>query len=149
MRNRRMPAPFAAPVVRLIFALALLAPIVDVRAAAPDVRRELVGRWVGESICTPVRKACHDEIASYRISLSESDPSVVTVSLNKMVAGEEVVMGVTDFTVDSAARRMIAHVRFKKLHMVWSCGWEGMEMRGTLVEPPGGPVIRNIRLHKE
>jgi hypothetical protein len=132
------------------FALALWLVFLAVPPVhAEDVRRELVGRWVGESICTGVRKACHDEVASYRISLSQSDPAAVTMSLNKMVGDEEAVMGVMDFAVDAASKSLIAEARHRDLHMVWKFQWDGPSMRGTLTEPPGGPVIRNIRLHKE
>jgi hypothetical protein len=117
---------------------------------ADDVREELLGRWVGESRCTAVRKKCRDEVASYRISRSEAGGEIVTVSLNKMVGEEESVMSVLDFTVDAQKRTLRAeYKRDASLHLLWEFAWEGKRMKGTLTELPGGDVIRHIVVTKE
>jgi len=119
--------------------------------SAEDVRDEIAGRWVGDSICTGVRPACKNEIASYRISRNEKDPSRVTISMNKMVNGEEEVMGVTEFVIDAAKRTLTAETMNKKrtVHIVWRLEWEGTQMKGTASQLPDGQVIRNISLKKE
>src|SRR4051794_265483 len=64
----------------------------------------IFGTWRGTSICTPVRPACHDEIAVYHVSAS-SKPETVAMMMNKVVDGQEVEMGGTlEYHVDYAAR---------------------------------------------
>jgi hypothetical protein len=138
MRSRKV-------LLALIGASFLAAP----SGLAEDFRSELVGRWVGESKCTAVRPACHDEVASYRISVKDNEESTVAVSFNKMVNGEEIVMGVLDLEVGRSERVLWAEYNQGDLHMLWRFEWKGMEMTGTLTEPPGGPVIRNIKLNKQ
>ena len=108
---------------------------------------ELPGRWVGTSICTDVRPACKDEVASYRITPKNAHE--VTVSFNKMVKDEEVVMGVTDLEVDPEHRTLSTHYHFRGNHLLWQFQWNGTHMRGTLSDGDNGAVIRNIELDKE
>ena len=119
-------------------------------ALAADVRDQLVGHWVGESICTPAHKACHDEIASYHITKKEGDPKVVALLANKIVNGQEVEMGgVMDFVVDAAKQTLTADFRFKTNHIVIKLHWDGKKMAGTLVDGDNGDVVRNISVAKK
>jgi hypothetical protein len=123
-----------------MIALILAATLIDPRMA-------LVGTWTGESLCTPVRAACHDEHAVYHIVLSK-DPSEVKMTMNKLVDGKEVVMGTLDYQVDADATHLSCEFTYGDVHGLWSFTRSGDEMRGTLTVPPHEAVIRNIRLAK-
>ena len=90
---------------------------------AGDPRAILVGTWDGESICTPVRPACH---------------------------GKEVGMGGTvEYTVNDDATSLTSEYTYNGNHLRWSFSRTGNEMRGTLVNVPDGTIIRNIHVAKK
>ena len=124
--------------------LMLIAPL----ARAADIRDELTGQWLGTSICTEPRGACHDEIASYRFS-KHKDPDKVTVSANKIVNGEEQVMGIDVFTVDAKARTVQADIESRRGPFRVKLAWKGKEMTGTFVSLSDGRVLRNIAIKRK
>jgi stress response protein SCP2 len=126
--------------MRVLFLLLLL--------GTADVRNELTGQWVGTSICTEPRGACHDEIASYRVSKSD-DVHKVTISFNKIVNGEEEVMGVNDCAVDAAAHTIQMDLQVRGNPYRWKFSWSGREMNGTLVRLSDGRIIRNVHVRKK
>jgi hypothetical protein len=130
----------AGGLMRVLFLLVLL--------GTADVRNELTGQWVGTSICTEPRGACHDETASYRVSKSD-DVHKVTISFNKIVNGEEQVMGVNDCAVDAAAHTIQAETAARGETYRWKFSWKGPEMSGTLVRVSDGRTIRNIHVRKK
>ena len=111
--------------------------------AATDPRSVLYGKWEGESICTNVRPACHDEHAVYHISASEKPETVVVVG-NKVVDGKEEEMGTFEYRVDPTATTLTAEFH----GTVWTFKRTGNRMQGTAKQLPNGEVIRNIRLDK-
>lgn len=110
-------------------------------------RSVLVGTWVGDSICTGVRPACHDEHVVYHISIPDQQDRV-TILMNKIVDGKEEEMGTLEFTVDPAAKTLTSEFEKNGLRCLWSFKRSGSRMRGTLTMPPHGAVIRNIRVVK-
>ena len=112
--------------------------------AAADPRQPLIGHWTGTSICTGVRPACHDEIASYRVKAG-SKPDMVTIDAGKIVDGKEELMGTLDFHVDFAAHTITSVMGNGGR---WFFSWTGTNMTGTL-KLPDGQVVRNIRLTKK
>jgi hypothetical protein len=56
--------------------------------AVTDAKSVLYGAWAGESRCTNVRPACHNEHAVYHIASSEK-PEMVVMTMNKVVDGKE------------------------------------------------------------
>ena len=98
--------------------------------AVTDARSVLYGAWAGESICTNVRPACHDEHAVYHIASSEK-PEMVVMTMNKVVDGK------TATTLTSEYHGF-----------VWTFTRSGTRMQGTARQLPNGEVIRNIRLEK-
>ncbi|HUJ15550.1 MAG TPA: hypothetical protein VL284_17320 [Thermoanaerobaculia bacterium] len=118
-------------------------------AIAHDPRALLVGTWKGESICTSVRPACHDEIAVYHISIP-SKPGVIDMAMNKMIRGKEAEMGgQLEYKVNADATKLSADIDFNGNHIRFSFTRTGDKMVGTLIDIPTGAVIRNIRLAKE
>jgi hypothetical protein len=110
---------------------------------ASDARSVLYGKWDGESICTNVRPACHDEHAVYHIASSDK-PDVVAMTMNKVVDGKEETMGTLEYHVDPAATTLTSEFR----GFVWTFDRTGGRMQGTLKQLPNGEVIRNIRIEK-
>jgi hypothetical protein len=118
-------------------------------AIANDPRTVLAGTWDGKSLCTPVRPACHDEHAVYRVTIPDK-PGVVTMQMNKVVDGKEVEMGGTvDYNVNADATTLVAEYTFKDNHLRWSFTRKGNDLTGTLVDVPTGAVIRNIQVTKK
>src|SRR5437773_3771803 len=117
-------------------------------ALAHDPRLVLVGTWEGESICTGVRPACHDEHAVYHIAIPEKRPNMVVMTMNKVVDGKEEVMGTLDYKVDAEAKNLTSELLNRDLHLLWSFRRTGDRMVGTLTQLGTGAVIRNIRLEK-
>jgi hypothetical protein len=133
----------------LLFAFLLLATTAFAHHTDTDVRDELTGQWVGTSICTEPRGACHDETASYRFTKHADDEHKVTASMNKIVNGEEEVMGITEFTVDAKARTIVADYQSRRGLIRWSFSWKGKEMTGTLINVADGRVLRNIAVKRQ
>ncbi len=114
-----------------------------------DVRDELTGRWVGTSICTEPRGACHDEIASYRVA-KHADADKITMTLNKIVNGEELTMGVNDFVVDAKTHTLVTEFdtpRRGRARVKFT--WKGEEMTGTFEMLSENRIGRNIKLKRE
>ena len=112
--------------------------------AAADPRQPLIGHWTGTSICTDVRSACHDEIASYWVKAG-TKPDIVTIDARKVVDGKDEPMGAFDFQVDFAAHTLTSVMANGG---TWHFSWTGTAMTGTLKQPDG-QVVRNIRLTKK
>lgn len=131
------------------FLLAALAAIA--LAAGPATKGnidEIAGTWRGKSICTPVRPACHDEIAVYHIAPAQK-PDTILFTMNKVVDGEEVPMGGTlEYHVDYATRTLTYDMTARDgTKGFWKFNWTGSDMTGQLVQLPGREVVRNITLH--
>jgi len=123
--------------------------LIVVALLANDPRAVLVGTWVGESICTNVRPACHDEHAVYHVVIRDGKPGIVSMIMNKLVDGKEIEMGTLDFNVNRDATVLTAEFRHNELHGLWSFTRTGLEMRGTLTVPPHEALIRNIHVAKK
>jgi hypothetical protein len=110
----------------------------------------ILGTWRGTSICTPVRPACHDEIAVYHIAPSPKTDTVA-MTMNKVVNGEEVEMGGTvEYHVDEPTRTLTYEMAARDgTRGVFRFTWSENKMTGTLIQLPGGEVVRNITLEKE
>lgn len=145
MRGLRWSSMFGTERVRI--ALSLLAVIACTAADASDA---LIGTWRGTSLCTPVRPACHDEIAVYHVAPSPKADTVLMM-MNKVVDGKEVEMGGTvEYHVDAAAHTLsYEFVTRDGTHCVFGFTWSGRKMTGTLIQLPGREVIRNITLEKD
>lgn len=119
-------------------------------SVAPAAENALFGTWRGTSVCTPVRPACRDEIAVDHIAPS-SKPETVLMTMNKVVNGEEVEMGGTvEFHVDAAAHTLTWEMAARDgTRGEFRFTWSGNHMTGTLVQLPGGEVVRNITLDKQ
>ena len=117
--------------------------------AAADPRQPFVGHWVGPSICTPVRPACHDETASYWITSGKA-ADVVTMDARKIVDGKDESMGPPlDFHVDPAAQTIVSIMIAKDgTRGTWAFTRTGNEMTGTLKQGDG-QIVRNIHVVKQ
>lgn len=114
--------------------------------AAADPRQSLLGHWVGTSICTGVRPACHDETASYWVKGGKK-PDMVTIDAGKIVDGKDELMGTLAFHVDFAAHTLTS-VMENNGRWTWRFTWSGTVMTGTL-KSPDGQVIRNVQVAKK
>jgi hypothetical protein len=119
-------------------------------SAASPASNPILGTWRGTSICTPVRPACHDEIAVYHVAASMK-PDTVEMTMNKVVDGVETEMGGTvEYQVDYASRTMTWGTEARDgSRLLFRFTWSGNDMTGTLTQHPNGEVVRNITLRKD
>jgi hypothetical protein len=73
------------------------------------------------------------------------------MTMNKVVDGAEVEMGGTvEYTVDYAAHTLTCPMSARDgTRGEFRFTWSGNTMTGTLVQLPGGEVVRNIALTKQ
>ena len=110
------------------------------------VSSPLVGTWIGDSICTGVRPACNNERVVCHIAAK--DRHAVTITMNKIVNGQEEEMGTLDFSINAKGTKLWSGFEHNGLTGLWSFTRSGKTMRGTLTMPPRGAVVRNIRVEK-
>lgn len=115
--------------------------------AVADPRQPILGHWTGTSICTGVRPACHDEIASYWVKAG-TKPDLVRIDAGKIVNGQDLLMGTLDFQVNFSTRTLTSVSESGGSRVTWSFTWSNTAMTGTL-KSSDGQVIRNIRLMKK
>src|SRR4051812_31185515 len=73
-----------------------------------DARDLLVGDWKGQSICTALLPACHDEEVVYHIKKASNDESKVILKADKIVNGELEIMAVLEFKYDPLNRTLMS-----------------------------------------
>jgi hypothetical protein len=129
----------------LPFALLLLAAG-PASKPAPTPRDEILGEWRGTSTCTDrrVAPACHDEIVIYRVTPAGGDTA--RLDAYRITNGEEVAMGVLDFTRDARTGEWVNDMRMNGRHGVWRFRVADTLMTGTLVDVPTKAQIRAIRV---
>ena len=115
--------------------------------AAADARQPLLGHWTGTSICTGVRPACHDEIASYWIKPGPSN-DVVTIDACKIVNGKDESMGMIDLHADFATHVLSGFVEMNNQRWPITLAWSGDTITGTYKQPDG-QIVRNVRIKKQ
>ena len=135
--------------MRILSTALLLIGIASPGACQTTNHDALIGAWAGESICTKLRPACHDEHALYRIASTPNDESTLQMSMAKVVDGQEIVMGVLPFHVDDKRRVLSSEFSSGELHHLWTFEWSGSHMTGTLATLPKKEIVRNIDLRKQ
>lgn len=109
---------------------------------APD-ELQLIGTWIGESICQVKNSPCHDEKAIYRISKAK-EAGKVTIDLGKIVDGKAESMVVLDFKYEKKNKKLVCTYK----HGVWEFTVNGDQMTGTLTTPDK-VVYRRVSLKKD
>jgi len=113
---------------------------------AADVNA-LVGEWTGESRCVGNRAACVDEQNVYVLKPSASAGTVFVVAY-KIVNGQRVEMGESDYRYDEQTHRLTWEFTAGSTHGVWNFVVRGTTMQGTLVLLPDKTVVRRVTLTK-
>ena len=117
--------------------------------AARDAGSDLVGNWIGESICVGNRPACHDEQVIYRITKAPDASGNVTITADKIVNGKPELMGVLDFKYDSEKRTLVCDFTRGDTHGLWEFTVNGNTMEGTLMVLPDKTLVRRVKVKKE
>ena len=79
--------PSAVAIMVSIFAMVLALIHFSAKAVAVnDDGANLVGNWIGESLCVGDRPACHDEKVIYRIPKAPDEAGNVTITADKIVS---------------------------------------------------------------
>jgi hypothetical protein len=113
-----------------------------------DERAKLVGDWAGESLCTGVRPACHDEKVVYHISKSTNGPDQFTIAADKIVNGKAEEMYVLDFKYDRAKNTLIHEFTSGNLQGQWEYTIKGNTMEGALILLPDKKITRRVKVTK-
>jgi hypothetical protein len=113
-------------------------------AGRADDGAKLAGIWSGDSICLDRQSACHDEKVIYRIALYPNDAARVKVQGDKIVNGQPVTMGVSDYKWDSEKNTLTHEDQFG----AWKIVVKGNTMEGTMTSPAKTP-FRHLTLKKD
>ncbi|SRR5581483_2936715 len=103
-----------------------------------------IGTWTGTSKCTGARAACRDEIVVYHIA--EKSESTLTVTMNKIVDGNEETMGTLEMRVEGET--LTGDYDGGRLKSRWTFTLKEAALTGTAKLLPGGEVIRHLSLHR-
>ena len=107
----------------------------------------LFGGWTGKSTCVGDRPACRDEENVYVLQPSSAAGAVHVVAY-KIVDGQRVEMGQSDYRYDDQARRLAWEFTAGATHGVWEFIVSGTTMQGTLTLLPEKTVVRRVILSK-
>ena len=115
-------------------------------AMSPDVST-LLGEWTGESKCVGNSPACHDEQNVYVITPPRTGGAVFVTGY-KIVNGQRIEMGSSDYQWDDKARRLFWDFTSGTIHRRWEFTVTGTKMDGTLTLLPDMTVVRRASLTK-
>jgi len=105
---------------------------------------ELAGNWSGDSICLDRQSGCHDEKVIYRIALYPNDAARVKIQGDKVVNGQAVTMGVSDYMWDGEKNTLTHEDQFG----AWKIVVKGNTMDGTMTSP-AGKKFRHLTVKKD
>jgi len=125
--------------IAIIFLFSLL-PISNL-----NYQDDIIGTWVGTSICQVKDSPCHDETAIYHAVKAEGN--TYRFQMNKMVNGKEEEMGETMFTYDTNKKTLDGVTISPKGKGLWHFVVKGNTMYGTLTVE--NILYRVIDLHKD
>lgn len=111
-------------------------------AKAEDVRSNIAGVWRGHSECAAKNSPCHDEVNVYRLSKMEGRPNAFSVTASKVVNGQEVVMGTSEWKYEE--KKQVVECEKPSIQLTVN----GNKMEGAL-KLDDGTVYRRIYLKKE
>jgi hypothetical protein len=131
-----MPAVKGLPAISALFL---------VLTAAPQAQT-LAGEWAGESKCVGNRGACVDEQNVYVIA--PKTDRLVFISAYKIVNGERVLMGESDYQYDTQTHRLTWDFTANGIHRRWEFVVTATTMQGTLTVLPDQTVVRRVTLAK-
>ena len=109
---------------------------------SPEVS-DLVGKWTGTSLCQVKPSACHDENVIFRFSHPQRDR--ITVQADKIVDGQPVTMGVSDWTYDKPTLSLTYKIPQGTWKLAVNANANMME--GTLTTPDGA-IFRKVHLER-
>lgn len=148
---------------RIVLLIALSLPIVPANASAaialPKVRAaathprsprattprdRVLGFWHGTSDCVEKGGPCHDEIVRYDFRNVPGKPDSIRLEAYKIVDGRFVSMGGLNGAWEAASRSVICEYSNARTHVLWRFEAHGESLVGTLVDLPGGRLLRNV-----
>jgi hypothetical protein len=107
----------------------------------------LFGEWTGESKCVGAQPACKDEQNVYVLTPS-SEAGAVHVVAYKIINGERVEMGQSDYRYDDRTHHLTWDFTAGTTHRVWDLVVTGTTMQGALTHLPDKTVARQVTLRK-
>ncbi len=134
--------------VAAAFVLSCVPVFACARAASSDDGGALVGDWVGESLCTGVAAACHDEKVVYHIKSAPDADGNVEIVADKIVDGKPEYMGTVRLRYDAEKRTLRGDLESPRYKGVWEFSIKGDVMEGTLTALPEKKIVRRISVKK-
>jgi hypothetical protein len=99
-----------------------------------DVDLRIVGTWRGSSVCLVKSSACRDEENVYRFSKIGGRSGAFSGTGSRVVGGQEIVMGRTDWTYDPD--KQVLECKTPEIRMVL----DGARMEGISSCPAALPI---------
>ena len=112
------------------------------KSDAKDVQSRIIGVWRGRSECAVKNSPCHDEVNVYRFSKIDGRANAFSVTASKVVNGQEVVMGTSEWKYDEKKQLVECKKPSIQLNIMED------KMEGAL-KLDDGTVYRRIYLKKE
>jgi hypothetical protein len=130
--------------MKVALVMAAMICVVTFVTIGADDGAKLAGNWSGDSICLDRQSACHDEKVIYRIALYPNDAARVKVQGDKIVNGQPVTMGVSDYKWNREKNTLTHEDQFG----AWKIVVKGNTMEGTMTSPAKTP-FRHLTLKKD
>ena len=132
----------------LLVGLYVLTASVLTQAQSPTAKpangdQQIAGIWRGNSTCVVKDSPCHDEVNVYHISRIAGKPNSFLVTGSRVVDGNEIVMGTSEWTYDVQKQTL----SWETAGRTFKLTMKGDKIEGTLISD--GVLYRKISLHKE
>ncbi|HEV2988794.1 MAG TPA: hypothetical protein VG759_10155 [Candidatus Angelobacter sp.] len=109
-----------------------------------NAQAQIVGIWRGNSVCLVPNSPCHDEENIYRISEIAGKPGFFSITGSKIVDGNEIVMGTSEWKYDTKKHTLQSESPFGTFLLTI----DGNKMEGSLTKHDK-TVYRRIHLTKQ
>ena len=119
-------------------------------AAEKSPPADLLGDWRGTSKCVNLAAApaCKDEIVLYHFLPVEGAADKMLLKADKIVNGAAEFMGEFELHRETATGLWESELQTPRVHLLWSFGFAGRQMSGTLVSLPDRTLLRKVEVTK-
>jgi hypothetical protein len=134
-------------VILLLVAFALSQGHPKVNSEGKPEWKDVIGTWVGTSVCTVPNSPCHDEQALYRIKPDRTDPDKLQIEGFKVVNNRAEFMG--DLSCKYAADEKVLNCVDPAKHGIWTFHVTDTGMEGTVTVGKEKTLYRKISLQRK
>ena len=109
---------------------------------------DVVGTWMGESICAGNRPACKNEVVVYRFEPVAGKSTVITLLADKIIKRKRVPMYKLDFQYDEPRRTLSCEFAKGHTRGTWQYKIFGDTIEGTGTVSAANSVARRVKVKR-